>query len=63
MVYPAMIGSGEPLAAALATSYRDELGGIAEEVQSFLAQWTNSTVIGLGMERFREELFCLLQKL
>ena len=61
--YPAMISSDEPVAAAIATAYRDEGGGIAEEVESFLAQWNSSTVIGLGFGRFREELFCLFHKL
>ena len=61
--YPAMIDSDEPLAAALATAYRDEVGGIAEEVESFLAQWNSSTVIGLRFMQFRQELFCLLRKL
>lgn len=61
--YPAMIESDGPLVASLATAYRDEVGGIAEDVESFLAQWNSSTVIGLRFEQFREELFCLFRKL
>lgn len=61
--YPAMIDSDEPIAAAIAVAYRDEVGGLAEEVESFLAQWNSSTVIGLKFEQFRGELFCLFRKL
>jgi len=61
--YPAMINSSEPLAASLATAYRDEVGGIAEDVEIFLAQWNSSTVIGLRFAQFREELFRLFHKL
>lgn len=61
--YPAMIHSDGPLVAAVATAYRDEVGGIAEDVETFLTQWNSSTVIGLGFERFREELFCLFRRL
>jgi len=41
-LYPAMIGSDEPLVASLATIYRDEVGGIAEEVEAFIVQWNSS---------------------
>lgn len=61
--YPAMINSDEPVAAALATVYRDEVGGIAEEVECFIAQWNSSAVIGMRFEQFREELFSLFRKL
>ncbi len=58
-----MIGSGDPLAASLATTFRDEVGGIAEEVESFIAQWNSSVVIALGANRFREELLDLFHKI
>jgi hypothetical protein len=58
-----MIGSDEPAAASLASAYRKEVGGIAEEVEVFLAQWNSSTVIGLGFAQFRQELFRLFHKL
>lgn len=61
--YPAMIGSDLPLAASLATAFRDEVGEIAAEVETFLAQWNSSTVIELGFDRFRDELLCLFHKL
>lgn len=61
--YPALISSEEPLISALASAYRDEGGGIADEVESFLAQWNSSTVIGLRFKQFRAELFCLFRKL
>lgn len=61
--YPAMIASDEPLAASLAFACRDDVGGIAEEVETFLAQWNSSVVIDLGFSRFREELFCLFHKI
>lgn len=62
-LYPAMIASGEPLAASLALAYRNEVGGVAEDVEAFLARWNSSTVIGLRFEHFRQELFCLFHKL
>ena len=61
--YPAMIASDEPLAASLAAAYRDEVGGIAAAVESFLMQWNSSTVIGLGFDRFREELISLFHRI
>ena len=61
--YPAMIASGEPLAAALATTYRDEVGGIAQEVEAFLMQWNSSVVIELGASRFRQEILGLFHKI
>lgn len=62
-LYPAMIGSGEPIAVSLATTYRDEVGGVAEEVEAFIAQWNSSVVINVGAARFREELLILLHKI
>ena len=61
--YPAMIASDEPLAAALATAYRDEVGGIAEAVEAFLMQWNSSTVIAVGFNRFRDELIDLFLRI
>jgi hypothetical protein len=61
--YPAMIASDEPLAATLAATYREEVGGIAEQVEAFTAQWNSSSVIGMGFRRFRGELLCLLHKI
>lgn len=61
--YPAMIGSDEPFAVSLATLYRDEMGGIAEEVEAFLGQWNSSVVIELGFDRFRADLLGLFHKI
>ena len=61
--YPAMIESDEPLAAALAATYRDEVGGIAEDVEAFLMQWNSSIVIELGASRFRQEILGLFHKI
>ena len=61
--YPAMIDSGDPLAASLAGTYRDEVGGIAAAVETFLMQWNSSTVIAVGFDRFREELIDLFLRI
>lgn len=61
--YPAMMACDQPLAAALATDYRDEVGGIAEDVEAFLARWNGSRVIANGFERFRPQLVALLRKI
>ncbi len=61
--YPAMIASDEPVAAALALTYRDDVGGIAEEVEAFLTRWNSSAVIGSGFVAFRAELRALFGKL
>ncbi|HEV2044254.1 MAG TPA: hemerythrin domain-containing protein [Sphingomicrobium sp.] len=61
--YPAMIGSGEPFAVSLATIYRNEVGGIAEQVEAFVAQWNSSVVIALGADRFRDEMLSLFHKI
>lgn len=61
--YPAMMASGEPLAELVAASYREEVGGIAEEVEDFLRRWNSSAVIEIGFVRFRVGLLALLAKI
>lgn len=61
--YPAMIASDEPVAAALAATYRDEVGGIAEAVEAFIAQWNSSAVIAMGFDRFRIDLIAMLRRI
>lgn len=61
--YPAMMASDEPVAASLAATYRDEDGGVAAAVETFMAQWNSSAVIVMGFDRFRAELIALLRSI
>lgn len=60
--YPAMIASDDPVAASLAATYRDEVGGVAAAVEAFITQWNSSSVIAIGFNRFRTELIALLRR-
>ena len=59
ILYPAMVGSGDGEAAALAHHFDEEMGALAEGFEEFARRWSGPTVIAGMFELFREEATAL----
>ena len=57
--YPAMIGSPDDQASAIAAEFQSDMGHLAEQLESFDRRWSSSAVIGARFDCFREESFAL----
>ena len=57
--YPAMIASGDAAAVATATSFQDDMGHLAEQLEAFDRRWSSSAVIVARFASFRQDMLTL----
>ena len=62
-LYPAMIGSKDVEAAALAQKFHDELGSLADDFEDLARRWSTCTEIAMEFEAFSIEATALLSAL